>query len=611
MSVGARACGERGSVLLLTAGALVLIMASTALAVDIGKEVQRKRQDQSVADLAANDAAAYLGRVGARAATTAEVASSLDRNGYVRDPTCPCALPLRVPVGALGYWAVELGNWTGSPPAFVPVSPGPADDTAGAIRVTVAYLVHYDFIPGNQQVTNAAVATTSGFAQVRVGSFLTQSKLTTNPALTQLLNSLLPAMMMSPGTFTISSVGYQGLEATSLTLGELLAIDQTLGSPSQALSSSVAIPVKQIYADMSAALTARGDPNSLSAAQILNSMSAAASATLHTRLGPLFGIDTPAALSNSQLVQNSATQMSLQVLPAIVYAAQLAIADGQHLMSATIPVAVPGVASASFQFDFIEAPQSIRGNPSTAPASTCPSGTPNGSTCTAQVRQQLVLQLPPVVLPLLGATIAAQVPVYFAAAGGRATITSILCGSTQVPVPSPPPDPVVNVAGHTDTATAQVGLANSLINPTSFDGTLFNGVVGGHQVLISSNATASLAGTDTNLSFSGSFDPTNPESRPVPPATIGWSTDLATVLSPNVVPSLTVTVDGLSSGPLVDSVRLLVGNAVTSAVQATGTTLTPPLADVLGVRLGGADVSNPWWAFNTIKVLCSGGQLVQ
>lgn len=286
---------ERGAVLIIGIVALLMAVTASALGIDIGRIAVDKRNDQSVADLAAIDAARALGSIlnttnqaGYDAAAQTAATASAARNKFAPNGTTFTVTALTGSVDATN--------------TFVP------DASASAVQVVVKSRVIHQFISGSHDNTATAVATVGNpIAAFSVGSTL--ASLDTSKSS---LDPLLKGMLGASGS--LSAVSYDGLASGNVSLAKLqtalLAAGISVGTVNQLLTTD--IKVKDLLLASASALgssTATTEINDLIAANI--------NATATIKLNQLLNVATPSdsavlngTLNVFQLVNGSAQLMN-------------------------------------------------------------------------------------------------------------------------------------------------------------------------------------------------------------------------------------------------------------------------------------------------------------
>jgi uncharacterized membrane protein len=370
-------CGdERGAVLMLAVPGLIVAMAACALSVDIGRQALAKRGVQSVADMAALDAA----RDPANAQAVGEAAAA--RNGF----------DLSVVGNSL---AVEVGSVDAANNFSAGVE-------ASAVRVTVGSVVDYIFAPGTRAVKARAVAKIHDpkRAGLMIGSSLASVDTTKAP----LIDAVLGQMMGG----SADVVGWQALLSSHVTLGELrgelVEAGVAAGTPEQLLDADLTLAqLAQATAD---ALTAKGDSN---ASLYGGPYGIVAQSTTTTRfkLGSFMKLDVA---GGDAVLDGEINAFHLLTASAMA-------ANGTNTISiADAGVSVPGVTTTALSLQVIEPPVWVAGRAGVTAS-------------TAQVRLTVTprLDLPITVAGLVLPTLTGALPLSLEAAGAQGTLKQITC----------------------------------------------------------------------------------------------------------------------------------------------------------------------------------------
>ena len=369
---------ERGAIMIMAVLGLTVMVISASLSIDIGRIALEKRKDQSVADMAALDAARD------RNNALALAQASATRNGFAWN-------------AAGNSLGVEIGSLD-SHGAFVP------NVGSTSVRATVTSTVKYLFQVGTRTVTAKAVAAMQDFGEVSIGSSLASL----NSDQSALLNPIMGQMLtgVASGNANLTLVGWQGLQTSTVTLS---AIQQQLvnggldvGTLDKLLSTDITLV--KFYNANAQALTNQGK---LAEANVMSALALTASGSQHFKLGDLFTIDQGAS--------NSALSSSLNVFQLVTGSAEAA--NGNHLIS--IPAAavnVPNVSSTALSFTLIEGKKFYFGRV-------------GGSVSTGQINLTATpaLNVPITVVGLVGAKITGSLPVTLTGAGATGTLSSVNC----------------------------------------------------------------------------------------------------------------------------------------------------------------------------------------
>lgn len=492
-----------------------------------------------------------------------------------------------------------------------------AGSNHAAIKVVPHTTLNYDFLPGSASVTATGTGAVSAFSgtsgcstppcttttlpvstiplhkaggmgEFSIGSYLGRatldapgvdnSSVQTNLNVANALaidNAILAQGLGIPrGSLHLDVVSYQGLMNDNLTFYSLATAAGYAGNPAGLLSQTMTVP--QLLSDIAAAMAADGDSASLAALGTINAIIAA-----HPSLSATFTLGQLAALnqltgSGEATAGSALFTASFNVADLLMGATELALAHGQQLVTASLPVSVPGVASVSVQFGLIQPPQpsgyGVAANPAVTTATT------------SQIRAQFTLTTPEVTL-LPGITESVQVPLYVSGAGATGGLTRLNCDPTLA-------NQNFDVTVSTHAASAQIGtissttqLTNPALSPVVTPGTL---VTVDRVATITATGSVTVAPSSGNiLAFPvnpGVFYPAGADTRTVAGANLGGTIPAALTAStsgglvPTLLSSVQSVVNGIVNPPSVGSsasLDLVVG---------------PTLAS-LGLSIGGADVT--------------------
>jgi uncharacterized membrane protein len=317
--------GERGAIIPMMAMLLVVLIPSTAIAVDLGMQRVVRRDMQALADVVALDLVRLVdGRTAAqirsgyngRSTLDAALVRSVARNDRaLGDPPLvtvklafmdPTTHRLETVVDVDGKYVTKEA--TGS-------------EIPTALEVTAQGGIDFAFAPGRGHAVRLAVAVPSPSACFRLGSFAVGVDLQDS----NLLNSLLPGLINNP-TFSSTLVGYQGLASATIGLLDLVGVSGLgVASPDELLGLD-GLTLGQFYAAVASALQANGgDTASVS---LLQTLSTKANLTSQIALRDVLDIETG---------NTAALAASFNVLDLVVGAAYAA--------NGTSSLAVPGLAA--------------------------------------------------------------------------------------------------------------------------------------------------------------------------------------------------------------------------------------------------------------------------
>lgn len=539
-------CEQRGAISVLAGLSLVVVVASTALSVDIGKEAWQKRSLQKTVDVISLDAVRAVGDrkdslVDPYTKAVEYAQESATRNNYDYANTA-----------AGNSLTVELGIADGSTKTFTVAAP--ADyGIANAVRITATTDVPFNFMPGTAHLTTQAIAMTDPEATFSIGSRLVGLDTTTSP----ILNSVLGGML--GGAVNLSAVGYNGLLAASVRLGDVWT-NLGLGSASQILNTQVG--VQSLASAAIAALNNQGDPASLTAATTLGTFVAQIANNAKFKFGDLLDL-----ISGDP---GAAADAKVDVLKLIGAASTLA--NGTNLLNLTVPITIPGVTTTTLKLGVIEHPRFATG-----PARKDGTGAWVTRAHTAQVRAQLDLSLTQKLQVLLSQG-TVHLPVYVESAGATGELTAVQCAI-------PKTDSHATVHTTTSVVTGKIGTAtdDSLHNPAVPADVRPGQIVSiTGLVNVTGTATASMPASVSDLLVQLY-------------QTLGTGGGSSVALSGQLLSSLALSVQVLGvgvNGTTVANNTLAIINPVLSTLDSTLLTPLKKALGPLGLEIGGADVTN-------------------
>ena len=544
---------------------LVVLVPSSAMAVDLGMQRVVRRDMQTLADVVALDVVRLVdGRT-----------ASQIRSGYNGQPTLDIAVARSVARNddVLGddptvtATLVHIDTATG---VLDTVSGGAVREVTGpevpnAVLVAASGAVDFAFLPGRGPAVRTAVAVPSPSSCFRLGSFAAG----VDTAQANLLNQLLPGLL-NFSSLSGTLVGYQGLAAANVTLLDLVGVSGLgVGTPDELLQLD-GLTVGQFYAAMATVLQNHGGPTA--SVTLLQYLSSHVNLTRTIAIRDLLGITT---------ADTAALAASFDILDLVTGAAYLANGSNTLLipgLSASLPLLNAG---ATFSLAVGDAPKLACGAVGKAKAKT------------GQVDLNLngTLADLPVTVPLIGGfTVKSTVTSRVFLASAEGTLTNIVCGDATL---------ATNAEGIDVQVTS--GLVSSLkvTESLKINATL-NLAVGVVTVDLTVPATAETTGGTTtgSVSFRHPPDAYGTAKRygsgvvvpqlTTPSVPVGAKVKLKPLIGPQVDVDIS-TVPGLSTA-LATVLSTATGNVNTSLVTPLNTNLAPMLASQLGVTVGGADV---------------------
>lgn len=530
---------QGGTVSVLAALTLGLVMTVAAMALDIGHMFWVKRDMQKAADLAALSAATDLANALAVAQRVA-LANGFD----YRDAATQSSL-----TATMGYY-----DFT----AQTPFTPKADVAQANAVQVTLNRTVKYYFLPGEYQAPPAtAVAMRQPTAGFSLGSYVARLGTTDNRLLNAVLGSLVG------GGVNLSALDYQGLAAAKVSL---LGLKTALGLATIDDLLNASLSLGDLFDATVSALNSQGDAASVTAAGILGSLRGSVSPSLPAlKVGDLLKVDAANA--------EAAAAAQVNVLQLATVAAQIANANSSA-SPVTVPVGlnIPLIASTQLAVAMVDRPAIAIG-----PAKQDDSGAWVTRAHGGQLRARLQFAL----LQLVWGGVV-NLQIYIEGGAADAALTGIQC---RMPLDSS----VVTIQTQPQTLAAYIGQVSDAAmqdraSPvTVAPATLLN-VLG--LVRVTGYTDAQLVSVSAQeLNFNGPFDSANTQS------VAGASLDIAALLHDQPL-HIETTVLGFALPGVINAI-------VNSLLSVIGAVLGPvldsllidPLLSSLGVQLGGGDVT--------------------
>ncbi len=376
---------ERGNIAIMSAASLLMLIACTALGVDVGSIFFDKRRTQSAADLAAIVAASDLPNA-IRAA-----AAAVAKNNYPPDSVV----------------AVEPGVYKADASLTPQQRFVAAAKPPNAVRVTLQTKTPLYFgkvLTGDAQwkLNATAIASTTQLATFAIGSRLVSLN-------GGLLNALLGKMLGT--TLSLSAMDYNALLSTKIDAFDFLSalatrVNLTGVTYDTLLGSNIKVP------DIIAALATANGSNSASPA--LSSVSSAVTG-LTNRIVPTSLIDLG---PYSNLTVGEKPRIGVSVSAYDLLSATASLANGTNQIATGLNLSLPGIAAVTLMVTVGERPVGT---------SWITVGAVGASVHTAQTRVLLKIQLVGT-----GAVSVVNVPVYVEVAAGTATLNAISCGYPSV-----------------------------------------------------------------------------------------------------------------------------------------------------------------------------------
>lgn len=353
---------QRGAIGLMGTLTLLIAILFTALVVDSGRLWMQQKKLQVIADIAAIEAARSLGCAAdvTDALTAAQAAA--ENNGYrgnlANNPNL-----------------VDLGS--------VNTSSGIREFVSGAgtaavyVRATQEVprsLIAGGLFGGNIMLSAEAVSLADpSLAAFSAGSFTASL----NSEDSALLNALLGEMLGAP--LNLNAIHYQGIAQTNITLQDLLQVSADAGNYQDLLNSDIQVAeLLQLFAE-AATRSGTADVQVIAAMQ---SIANVAVRDLSLKLGDVLAVTTPDT--------NAAATVGLNALSLIT--TSVLVANGDHAVTLQLGINLASIASINALVTVTEPPQIALGPPANA----------NGTVCTSVQTAQIRVQVPVLVnIPLL------------------------------------------------------------------------------------------------------------------------------------------------------------------------------------------------------------------
>lgn len=582
---GSRRARQTGASAVLVAVLLFGLLSALLAALDVGRLYLAQRDLQRLANLAALDSARAVGGCRGAVAEPAAVAQAAARSSIEANGGNVSILDHSMSGVELGIIVTNDGlrRFSASAP-----------EDAVAVNIILVDPAPRRLLPlfstGAGILRAEAAAFSAPMGAISVGS----SVANLDPGDSALLAAVLGGLLgVPPGGLSLDAAGYQGLANAQVTLQQLLDTGIVVGDIGDFLHTTISAPA---FLSALAGALSESDP---ALAALVNSIAAVADPGRSVLPSQLFVVEAGLESLAGALPVNAQ-----DLLAAIAMAA----AQGAPVTLA-VPISLPGVASASLKLRIIEPPQF--GGPGRPGFSA--DGQPRVQARTAQAVAQLDLDLTPIGVnlpPLASINLDADLHLYLTLAQATATLTSLTCASPQQPFHT------ASVATSTDIATFGVGVFDDLESPNPqpvASPPLVNSSVSiltlppiGLRVEATAGPVAVGSREERELTFEGPFvpqidEPSANNTRRVGSepgaAAAGALDDLAASLDLEV--TLDLPVVGALLQPLLSSAASLLTSLVvptlTTALNpillALDDTLLNPLAGILGLDLGSADVT--------------------
>lgn len=557
-------CRERGAVIPIVALTLGVLIASSALAIDLGRQMLLRRDLQKVADAIALDMARHLdgrpaGAVESDPSWASDLLASQTRNGFVNGTGS------KTVQANAGCYDQTSKIWS----TFCPLGQNPplsTIDVATAVRVLLGDRIGYYFYPGTGTSSRAGIASVEGVADFEVGSFL--AGFNPSDGDVRILNWVLGRAFRNSNPLAVTAAGYQGLANGNVTARGIAAA-YGLADPNQLFTGTVNAG-RFFNATADAVRSSGGSTIQISTLQGI-------AATLDPSAQFSFsGVVDPGGSAAGRSGQGSVFDMSLGLLELVEGTAF--VMNGTNTISVpALDVGVPPLASVDLTLKVIEKPRFAFGK------------RVGESLQTSQVELGLtsyfdVDATPYVALP--GARLSGSITLKPSAAGASAYPTAIRCatGIAQSVTMGLDAIPLSATASESLTLAANIGLLGAKVD------VLYVNVNNATVSTTSSAGTADFAYTSEFMPAVG----TGTMKR------IGGSTmNLAGALQATST-NTTVLLLPLPQSTLLAGVNNTLNAALLPAIQNN---LLPKVTKLLGLQLGGGDVGTLDMHCNALKLI--------
>lgn len=539
-----RETGDDGAVLPIVALVLAALIASSALAIDIGHGQLLRRDLQKVSDAIALDMVRQLDgsapssfndAAGAnRTSWTTALAATEARNSFVPGAN-------RTVTAVAGCWTASTQSWTAVDASC------PAADS---VKVVSGDTIDYWFYPGSGSSTRTSYASRTPSVDYQVGSFLAGASLNTNQV--AVLNNVLARAFGNTNPLTVDALSYQGLANGTVSVRQI-ATAYGLGSPDQLFTGTVNTRrLIQAYAD---ALSNNGG-SSVTVTSLRN-IAATVSNSSQTSFS---GIVDPGTSVSGSSGSGSVLDSQMSVLGLLEATAFLM--NGTNTISIpNLSVTIPNLASVSTNLKVIQKPIRVSNQ---KVGQVCQAT----SSCTSQLDLSVTTQFDIDASALLaGARLRGAITLRPQLGGAQTTPTAIRCAETANPgvTMSLAAQPITVTGSSAVTLSAQVLLSTIDVLSSTV-----------------SNAAISTTSSGGSASFA---DPS--EFLPSTTKRIGSATlNLSGGLNATSANSTVLTV-ALPAATLISVVNNVLTTSVYPSIQNN---LLPLLTQTLGLELGGGDV---------------------
>jgi uncharacterized membrane protein len=447
----------------------------------------------------------------------------------------------QAPIVSAQLGKLDDSAWNASNPDayFTPIN-SDADGVPNAVKVTASTSVNFSIHGGSGGVVRTAIARSEGNACFDVGSFA----LNLNSAKSTLLDGMIN------DSLNLSAISYTGLANANVTMAGL-ATELGVGTPNELMALDN-LSLNQLFLASAHVLQAQG--GDAADVALLNSLAIANLSSLpHVKFGDLFALDS---------ASGAALSSTVNLLDLVSTAAF--VANGTNALAIpTLTAGIPNVAGVSASLKVIQKPEGTCG----------PVGT---QLHTSQVALDVTFTLAN--LTIAGVLSASTtLTLHLSLADALATLTNIQCGT--------PEGFDVSVASALAQASSQLHIDLKLLGLTL--------------------ATVDVAPGTTAPPATNTVQFRHPSDAYGTPKSTGSGVALSTVtVGTGDVVLLGVLPLGLTKAGIVSSIlSTIVTPIVNPLIANANSILVGPLADLLGLNLGGADIiPEPPTVCNDVKM---------
>lgn len=548
-----RQCGALGLLGIVT---LLLAVLFTAVAVDSGRLMMEQRRLQTVADMAALDAAARAGNCGTGDldAIEALAAASAARNNHAGPPLAVSVGKISVGAGGVREFAETSIN------------------NATAVHVLASKTVPASLFAGGTLGSETtlraeAVAERDALAGFSAGSML----LSLSDDEAALLNNLLGGVLGSPVGLDVLS--YQGIAATDLSVGELVDASAGIGTVDELLDADLTMAeMLNLYADAVAA----SDAANVEVANGMDALIAANVSDLTANFGDILAVTTE---NPEDAAEADVNLMDLITTSALV-------ANGDSAIDLPLKLTVPDllgltdeVLNVETELTIIEPPQIAIGPPGIDE-----NGNWRTQVNTAQARLTSKVEdgLPEIdLLGLVTVEVSIDIAVEVESAQGAGWLRSIQCGTINNR------NPVVTIGTNTGVAEVNSSRASNLAEDPFIGIHLSAGLLGSCDITLPPINTAVRSPVNEDLVF----EVAQPIADALPmtretASGLGLTINLGSG-EPDDNCSGLLSVVGVTVNELVSLLNPLLEGIVSALLSE----VIEPILTVLGIKIGAMDVS--------------------